>query len=282
MKLFTNIEIRELATSLSLKDRIMVLGSCFADNIGEKLANAGYNVCINPFGTLYNPASIASAVARLECGESFTKEDCVMMGAGADLVCSFSHHTKFARKTESEFLKDANAALREASDFWKDCTKVIVTFGTARVWKHDGKVVSNCLKRPASEFTGEILSMEEIEACLDGMEKPDKEYIFTVSPIRHLSDGAHANTVSKATLLLALDKWLENHGHSYFPAYEIMMDELRDYRFYAEDLCHPNHTAIELIWEKFLKAATLDSEATAIRKNEKDSIRNSHRKILQK
>lgn len=281
MKFFTEVDPGILPVSVSLKDRIMVLGSCFADSIGAKLAAAGFDVCINPFGTLYNPASIAAAVARLESAAPFCESECVQMGAGSELICSYSHHTSFARNSKEEFLQNANAALEAATAFWKSCNKVIITLGTAWVWRHDGKVVSNCLKRPAKEFTHEMLSLEECCSELARIVETgtDKEFILTVSPIRHMSQGAHANTLSKATLQMAADKVTEGARCCYFPSYEILLDELRDYRFYADDLVHPSSQAVELIWEKFLTAAVPAGEHAKVSENEKAARRLAHRPL---
>jgi hypothetical protein len=259
----------------------MVLGSCFADGIGAHLASAGFDVCVNPFGTLYNPASILTAAGRLNEGTPFSEQECVEMGAGAGLVCTFSHHTSFARKTVGEFLENANAALAEASEKWQRCNKVIITLGTAWAWMHDGTVVANCLKRPASEFTHELLGIGTCRACLAKLVSgnPDKEFIFTVSPIRHLSLGAHANTLSKSTLHLALEGVLGPTA-CYFPAYEILLDELRDYRYFADDLTHPSAAAVDYIWEKFSAAAIPGSEYERMRINEKTARLTAHRPIL--
>lgn len=279
MNFYTAVDISDFPVKISLADRIMVLGSCFADNMGARMAASGFNVCVNPFGTLYNPASICNALDRLDGGRSFTADDCVEMGAGAGLICSFSHHTSFARADAHEFLENANARLAEASEFWKGCNKLIVTFGTAMVWRHDGEVVSNCLKRPGNEFVHEMLSEEEAATYMQCIRSYGKETIFTVSPIRHLSEGAHANTLSKATLQLAL----AGIGDiCYFPAYEIVLDELRDYRFFAEDMCHPNQTAISYLWERFLDAAVPACEHGTVKANEKAARRSAHRSITGK
>ncbi len=277
MKLTTPISTVRLRTEIALSDRIMVLGSCFADNIGSRMADSGFNVCVNPFGTLYNPASIATAVSRLTSGTPFTEEDCIEMGAGAGKICSFEHHTSFARPDGKDFLTFANASLAEASAFWRSCNRVIITFGTAMVWMHGGRVVSNCLKRPAKEFSYEMLPVDEICGCIGAITRPvsgatEKRFIFTVSPIRHLGDGAHVNTLSKASLQLAVSR----SGCDYFPAYEIMMDELRDYRFYAEDLVHPSRQAVEYIYEKFSDAAFRPEDLTQISSNEKRAAASRH------
>ena len=253
MKLQTPVTLDPAPVSISYNDRILVVGSCFADEIGERLADAGFKAVTNPFGTLYNPVSIGNALARLSSGVPFTKEDVVEMGAGAGKVCSFWHHTSFARETTEAFLENANAKLEEASAFWKDCNKVIITLGTAWAFRYNetGETVANCLKRPAAEFTRYRLTVAQTAAILNGLvqRNPGKEFIFTVSPIRHLADGAHGNQLSKSTLLLSTE------GLPYFPAYEIMMDELRDYRWWAEDMVHPTKQAAAYLCDRFIEWA---------------------------
>ena len=280
MKLFTRVEPGTSTVEISYNDNVFVLGSCFADSVGMRLLNSGFNVCVNPFGTLYNPLSIAKAIDRLDSGKPFTKDECVRMGAGADLVCSFSHHTSFARADEADFLTGANASLQEAALRWKTCNKVIISLGTVWCYFHDGEVVSNCLKRPQAEFERKALSLAQTSAALRGIieSNPGKEFIFTVSPIRHLADGAHANQLSKSTLLLAVQDVL-GPGREYFPAYEIIMDELRDYRFYAEDLSHPSHVAEEYIWENFISFAVPEDQRARITENLKAWKRSQHRPL---
>ena len=280
MKLFTRVEPGTSTVEITYDDNIFVLGSCFADSVGTRLRNAGFNVCVNPFGTLYNPLSIAKAIKRLDSGEPFTIDDCVRMGAGADLVCSFSHHTSFARAEQAEFLQNANACLQEAALRWKTCNKVIVSLGTIWCYFKDDEVVSNCLKRPQAEFERKALTLEQTTAVLRGIveDNPDKEFIFTVSPIRHLADGAHANQLSKATLLLAVQDVLRP-GCEYFPAYEILLDELRDYRFYAEDLSHPSHVAEEYIWDNFISFAVPQEQRARIDESLKAWRRSQHRPL---
>ena len=253
MKLQTPVTLDPSPVSIGYGDKIAVLGSCFADEIGERLANAGFQVLCNPFGTLYNPVSIGNALARLGSGAPFTEEDVVEMGAGDGRLCSFWHHTSFARDTVDAFLEDANDALKEASARWKECNRVVVTLGTAWAFRFNetGETVANCLKRPAAEFTRYRLTVSQVETILRGLVRrnPDKQFVFTVSPIRHLADGAHGNQLSKSTLLLATD------GLPYFPAYEIMMDELRDYRWWAEDMVHPTKQAAAYLCDRFLEWA---------------------------
>ncbi len=280
MKLFTRVEPGTSSVEISYNDNVFVLGSCFADSVGMRLLNSGFSVCVNPFGTLYNPLSIAKAIERLDSGRPFSKEECVRMGAGADLVCSFSHHTSFARADEADFVVGANASLQDAALRWKTCNKVIISLGTVWCYFHDGEVVSNCLKRPQAEFERKALSLAQTSAALRSIieSNPGKEFIFTVSPIRHLADGAHANQLSKSTLLLAVQDVL-GPGREYFPAYEILMDELRDYRFYAEDLSHPSHVAEEYIWENFISFAVPEDQRARIAENLKAWKRTQHRPL---
>jgi hypothetical protein len=340
LKLQTPVDAGHSSFGISLNDKIFVIGSCFADNIGAKMKDLGLDVCVNPFGTLYNPVSICNSIARLSSGVHFSEDECVEMGAGAGLVCSFSHHTTFARKTAAEFLEYANARLDEASAFWKGANKVIVTLGTAWCYEYTetGEIVSNCLKRDAKEFSRRRLSVAETSALLMNMLKrnPEKDFIFTVSPIRHMKDGAHGNQLSKSTLLLSVDNVLTEAGSiaakadvlseiaslgndiadtpsessekaiadassegnpssntntdalsatqiakaEYFPAYEIMMDELRDYRFYAEDMVHPSQQAVDYLWSRFTDFAFTSQDIQELSRLEDDLRRSRHRPIL--
>lgn len=285
LKLQTPVETGRAAISISLKDRIFVLGSCFADNIGGKMVDLGFDVCVNPFGTIYNPVSVCNSVARLTSGIPFSKDECVQMGAGAGLVCSFSHHTSFARRTEDEFLQVANASLKEASLQWKAASKVIITLGTVWIYEYlrSGETVSNCLKIDAKEFTRRRLSVRETATLLMNMiaRHPEKEFMFTVSPIRHFKDGAHGNQISKSTLLLALDEVLAKFPErcEYFPAYEIVLDELRDYRFYAADMIHPSDQAVDYLWSRFVGFAMPESELPALDARRRELLRAQHRPI---
>ena len=203
------------------------------------------------------------------------------MGAGAGLVCSFSHHTSFARADEEQFLANANLAMEEASAFWKSCNRLIVTYGTAFVWTRDGKVVANCLKRLPAEFDHKMMDVGQCRAHMERVAEiaGGRKLMLTVSPIRHLAQGAHSNTLSKATLQLASDCLVREGKAEYFPSYEIILDELRDYRFYADDLVHPSDKAVEVIWERFLDCCTAPSEREVIRQNEKAARRMAHRPV---
>ena len=288
MKLQTSVTFPASRIPVTPEDRVMVIGSCFADQIGTRMAHAGFQACVNPFGTLYNPISVANALSRLSEGRHFTESECVEMGAGAGLVCSFSHHTSFARPTAEAFLETANEALEDAAAIWQDCNKVLLTLGTIFCYVHDGAVVANCLKRPAAEFEKLEMSLEQVTAVLRSIviNNPGKEFIFTVSPIRHLADGAHLNQLSKSTLLLAVDALQRDpmigQRCEYFPAYEIVLDELRDYRFYAEDMVHPTAQAAGYIWERFLDFAVPASYRSGIVEAEKAWRASQHRPMHEK
>ncbi|MBR1926279.1 MAG: GSCFA domain-containing protein [Bacteroidales bacterium] len=285
LKLQTPVQAGKSRVAVSVNDQVITLGSCFADSIGMRMEELGLNSLANPFGTLYNPVSIRDSIARLASGIPFSPKDCVTMGAGSGLVCSFSHHTKSARRTEEEFLSDANSSLEKASGFWESATKVIITLGTAWCFKHiaTGEIVSNCLKRDAREFDRKRLTVEEVSALLSNLVRgfPGKEFIFSVSPIRHLKDGAHGNQLSKSTLLLAVDEVTKAYPEraDYFPAYEIFMDELRDYRFYAPDMTHPSGQAAEYIWSRFVDWAFPTADIPELLSREKRLAASRHRPI---
>lgn len=285
MKLQTPVADDKCRVGISYNDKIMMLGSCFTDNIGKQLLNYGFDVYVNPFGTLYNPASIYESVLRLIQGTPFTEEDCTQIGAGSERICSFHHHTTFARETRQEFLNNANQALKKASEFFKECNKVIITLGTSWCYRHlaTDRIVCNCLKHPAAEFIREFLPSDQTAAILSSIISAckDKEFIFTVSPIRHFKDGAHGNQLSKSALLLGADSAIRANKKcaDYFPAYEIVMDELRDYRFYAEDMCHPSAQAVDYIRERFLNWALPADEHATLDANIKKFKQSCHRAL---
>ncbi|MCQ2184592.1 MAG: GSCFA domain-containing protein, partial [Bacteroidales bacterium] len=242
---------------ISPGEGVLSLGSCFSTVISDYLGSRGYRVCANPFGTLFNPLSIASSLERLCSGTPFTGDDCIRMGAGSTLWCSLHHYTKFARETPEDFLMNANSALEEACHFWRGCRTVIITFGTAFCFRHlpSGIVAANCLKRDSREFERFRLEVEDIVSLWRPLiaSAAGRRFIFTVSPIRHLADGAHANQVSKATLLLAVERLVCEFPENcfYFPSYEILLDELRDFSWYAQDTVHPSSEAQGVILKRF-------------------------------
>lgn len=283
LKLQTLVEPVLSKVKLSYDDKILIMGSCFADNMGKKMENAGFDVCVNPFGTLYNPISLCNSIQRLSVALPYKESDCVLMGAGAGLYCSFSHHSSFANKEKELFLDNANRSLEQASHFYKNCNKVIITLGTSWCYRYNetGETVANCLKRPAQEFTRYRLRLEDVVNVLSLIVKrnEDKQFIFTVSPVRHFKDGAHGNQISKSILLLAVERLCELFPGrvDYFPAYEIVMDELRDYRFYAEDMLHPSEVTISYLWERFMSVTLVPEEKEKLLINEKLYRQSQHR-----
>lgn len=258
MEFNTRILFRKALFTFSYEEQCILLGSCFAENIGNKLTENKFDVDINPFGILYNPASIADALKMLLYPERFEAKN---LFKNEGLYHSFSHHSRFSATSEKECLEKINNRLTESSDKLKKASRLIITFGTAWVYKlkENDKVVANCHKLPESLFMRNMLTIDNIikewKCLLLALweRNPGIKILFTVSPVRHWKDGAHGNQLSKATLLLAI-QYLQDmfpERIAYFPAYEIMLDELRDYRFYAEDMLHPSPLAVEYIWQRF-------------------------------
>ena len=261
MKLYTTVHVAPSETKIGYGDKILLLGSCFADNIGEKFEEHYFQTTINPFGTLYNPASIAKAVLDMGYGSS---------GMGLvehnGLWHSMMHHGSYSGVDKEEVIARCEESRIQMREALQQASVVIVTFGTAWVYEYEGEVVANCHKLPANRFVRRRLTVDEIvdmwQPIIASM--PDKHWIFTVSPIRHIKDGLHENQVSKAILLQAVDRLMAQQASrtsstsstsctSYFPSYEIMLDELRDYRFYAEDMVHPSAVAVDYIWQRFVE-----------------------------
>lgn len=244
------------------REQIMLVGSCFASNIGNKLKERKFRLELNPFGVQYNPLSIAEVLKRVATGEPF-KESSPELFFHNGMWHSCMHHSDFSRESKEEIVNCINSRLATAHDASFECSTVIVTFGTAYAYyrNSDNTVVGNCHKLPGNMFTRKLLDIDTIVETFSRIIELYKrrnagtKFLFTVSPIRHLRDGAHDNQKSKATLILAIERIMQLYPDDtfYFPAYEIVLDELRDYRFYAEDMVHPSATAIEYIWECFGK-----------------------------
>ena len=267
MLFHTEENIKPLDETIAYGDGLLFLGSCFADEVGGICRGLGFDAVVNPFGVLYNPASIAQSVERLSSGSLFTSDDVIMVGEGQ--YCTFSHNTAFWNSSEKVLLEQVNQSLAEAHALFMKAKWVIISLGTSWVFrdKETQKVVSNCHKLPASQFERQFLSVEESTQFLSEMvrQHPDKQFIFTVSPLRHLKDGLHENQLSKAALLLAVNEVCKVFGNAhYFPAYEILLDELRDYRFYKEDMVHPTEQAVRYIWERFTDFAIDPKEKPAM------------------
>lgn len=248
VKLQTIVDIAPSPWKIGYEDNILLLGSCFADSIGQIMAEHYLNVTCNPFGTLYNPLSIAQALQMTEVPPLIEHDG---------LWHSMAHHGSFSRASRDEAEQAVKASIETMQAALQQASVVIVTFGTAWVYAMSGEIVGNCHKLPESSFTRRRLSVEEIVAAWQPILEryPNKHWLFTLSPIRHIRDGLHENQLSKATLLQAVEqivngKWTNGKSH-YFPSYEIMLDELRDYRFYADDLVHPSSLAVRYIWERF-------------------------------
>ena len=277
MKLNTPVEIKPLEKRLTYRDSILFVGSCFADEIGRRCTERYFDTRVNPFGVLFNPCSISDCLGLLEgyginaeqC--SFIPEDVIETSGG---FCSFHHHGSMARPTAQEFLDNANKVLSDASDFYYREGWVVVTLGTAFIYtdKESGNVVANCHKLPADRFERTMISSDQVYDALSQYvaARPGRQWIFTVSPVRHLADGMHANTLSKATLLLGIEKLVNRYPNAhYFPAYEILIDELRDYRFYADDMMHPSAQAADYIFERFMDFALAVGERPLLAEAEK-------------
>jgi len=268
----TIIKIPSYPFSISYSDKIMIIGSCFAENIGRKLSENKFDVVVNPFGVLYNPMSIKSALTDIITGKNFTEED---LFTNEGLYHSFSHHSRFSATKPEICLENINQSLENARTYIDNLDYLIITFGTAYIYrlKESGNIVSNCHKLPDKLFERERLGIDEIvseyiQLIQQLREKsPALKILFTVSPIRHLKDGAHKNQLSKSILLLAVEQ-LQNSIDDiyYFPAYEIVMDELRDYRFYAEDMCHISDTTVSYLWEQFTAAFVSEEMKLFIRR----------------
>ena len=264
----TEINITPLTQTVSYGDGILFLGSCFADEIGSICRGLGFNALVNPFGVLYNPSSIAQSIKRLQKGTPFTHDDVIEVGG--EFFCTFSHNTDFWCPSEQALLEKVNSHLAEAHTRFHQTKWVVVSLGTSWAFrdKTTGGVVSNCHKLPANRFERVFLSTDQSVTIMNKLLEafPDKQFIFTVSPLRHLKDGLHENQLSKASLLLAVDQVSKSYGNAhYFPAYEILLDELRDYRFYKEDMVHPTDQAVRYIWEKFVEFAIDPSEYPAMK-----------------
>ena len=277
MKLNTPVEIKPLDKRLTYRDSILFVGSCFADEIGRRCTERYFDTRVNPFGVLFNPCSISDCLGLLEgyginaeqC--SFIPEDVIETSGG---FCSFHHHGSMARPTTQEFLDNANKVLADASDFYYREGWVVVTLGTAFIYtdKESGNVVANCHKLPADRFERTMIDADQVYDALSQYvaARPQRQWVFTVSPVRHLADGLHANTLSKATLHLGIQKLVERYSNAhYFPAYEILLDELRDYRFYADDMMHPSAQAADYIFERFMDYALADSDRPMLAEAEK-------------
>ena len=257
MDFFTRIDIPAANFKIDYTSHIAFFGSCFADNISSQFANRKFHTLANPFGTVYNPVSMARQVKAITSGKVFGEED-VFQDARCDrLWHCFDAHSSLSASSREECIEKLNAATTQAREFLQKADVVFITLGTAFVYflKSTGDAVSNCHRQDPSLFERRMIPVEESARALESIVadlhriRADIRIVFTVSPLRHMTDGAHENSLSKATLQLAINKT----GAEYFPSYEVVIDELRDYRFYADDMVHLSKTAEDYIFERMVE-----------------------------
>lgn len=259
MELQTKVHIPLSARKISYQDHVLLLGSCFSDSMAEKMGECYLPHTSNPYGTLYNPLSIAQAMEdlphpSLKGRELEDLQQQAMIVYDKGLYHSLLRHGSFSGTDENEVRRAVAESREQMRQALEQATVVIITFGTAWVYEYEGRLVANCHKLPASAFTRRRLTVNEIVTVWKPILEryKDKHFIFTVSPIRHVKDGLHENQVSKGILLAAVEELTRQDHRSYFPSYEIVLDELRDYRFYAEDMVHPSAQAVQYVWERFV------------------------------
>lgn len=266
MQFTTKIPVQKSSFPIDYDSKIMLLGSCFAENIGKKFSYFKYQATTNPFGIIFNAVSLEKLIRRVVENKKFTENDIFFHN---ELWHCYEVHSELSNPDKDLFLSHLNSILESTHRHIAALTHCIITLGTSWVYSNieTHEIVANCHKVPQKQFTKELLSIEQTEKSLQNIillihsVNPNCHFIFTVSPVRHIKDGFIENTLSKAHLIAAIHSILNkkfstslevtNQNRNYFPSYEIMMDELRDYRFYAEDMLHPNQTAIDYIWLRF-------------------------------
>ncbi len=257
MDLFTKVDIPKTSISIDYSSKLMFFGSCFAENIGRFFVDAKFNCLVNPTGIIYNPLSICKMVNNIVNQKIYDELDFFF---DSNNYCSYDFHGAYSRGTVQEAVALANNCMAEARTFLQDVDVVFITLGTAYVYflaDNPAQPVCNCHKQKPDTFIRRLVSVDEVVSALSDIVynlstiNPNLKIIFTVSPIRHLRDGAHCNRLSKSTLHLGIEQVLQKFDCcEYFPSYEIMEDELRDYRFYAEDMTHPSPLAEKIIWQR--------------------------------
>ncbi len=265
MKLLTEVTLPQYGFRIDHRSSTLLMGSCFTENIGRIMERALFPVCINPFGVTYNPVSVLRGLDALLNKDAYIEND---LDQYDGMWFSFDHYTGFSSPDREASLSGINSIFAEAKKVLAEAKLLVLTWGTSWVYRYNetGNVVCNCHKIPANRFTRSRLTTEEIvetyTAFLPSLfqANPDLKVLLTVSPVRHWKDGAHGNQVSKAALLIAAEALADCFAGrvSYFPSYEIVMDELRDYRFYAADMLHMNQQATDYIWEIFSRVLVSD------------------------
>ncbi|MDR2980495.1 MAG: GSCFA domain-containing protein [Bacteroidales bacterium] len=284
MKFRTEITIPSYPFNITYDDRLLFLGSCFSDHIGNYFKSNGFNSLVNPFGTLFNPFSI-KLVLDMACGKEIFDERYIDFFN--DRWISFAHHGKFSHPDKSTFLTKIQQVLDDTHRMLKQTDYLFITFGTAYHYRHLAKdlEVVNCHKIPAKEFEKNRLTVTEIVVIYQDLiqrlssQNNELKIIFTVSPVRHLGDGFHENQLSKSILHIAIDELVDSERIFYFPAYEIVQDDLRDYRFYAKDLCHPSESGIDYIKEKLETVFFSNETLEKLREVEKINKLGGHREV---
>ena len=264
MKFRTELEIKKLEPSISHQHNLMLVGSCFTENIGEKLKKHKFNVFENPNGILFNPVSVSEAIINVIENKEYTEKDLFKLNEGWH---SWQHHSRFSGTTAEEALSKINSTNKAAHEFLKKADYIMITLGSAWVYTltekalnaTTGTVAANNHKAPNDWFEKRLLRVDQVILVLAtmlnklGAFNPNIKIIFTISPVRHLREGHINNNRSKAVLIQAVHELIEKlEKLIYFPAYELVIDDLRDYRFFAEDLVHPNYYATQYVWEKFI------------------------------
>lgn len=253
IKFTTPVTIPKADFTIAHQTPILLIGSCFTVSVGQKLLDNKFDVTINPNGIIYNPISVFNALQRIIDNQLYTENELLQIN---DKWISFNHHGNFSSDNKVECLNNINSSLNQAHQKLVTAKVVVITFGSAWVYEYASKgIVANCHKIPAKEFKKRLLTVKEILAAFEPIKTALKSVsiIFTISPVRHINDGLHENNLSKSALHLAINNLVEqNKNCSYFPAYEIVIDELRDYRFFKDDLVHPTELAVNYVWEKFV------------------------------
>ncbi len=272
MELQTQIALNSSKYPIDYKSKVLLLGSCFSDSIGEKLSDFQFNVMSNPFGVIFNPVSLYTLIERAIDSKDFVE---------ADFFCdreqwqSYELHSTFNRESLEQSIQEANIALTAFRTYLEKATHLILTLGTAQVYvlKDSQKVVSNCHKQEAKKFVKQLLSISDTEDILKRIQNkvravnPSIRIVYTLSPVRHQKDGFVENQRSKAHLCSAIHTVLDlDTTLDYFPSYELLLDELRDYRFYDRDLLHPNDLAVDYIWERFTRVSMSDKTLEDLKK----------------
>ncbi|MBS2097797.1 GSCFA domain-containing protein [Carboxylicivirga linearis] len=254
----TIVEVESQKKTINYNSQLLFMGSCFAGNIGSYFEETGFNAMVNPFGVLYNPFSIAKAIRQLIRNSAYQDTDLIYHN---EIWQSFDHHSSFNNTDKASCLSNINETLKTGADFLANTDYLFITFGTSWVYKlkESGEIVSNCHKIPSSHFNRELITKESIIETYQDLFKnllklnPSLKIILTISPVRHWKDGAHGNQISKAILLLAVDELCTQFEQvDYFPAYEILLDDLRDYRFFDTDMLHPSAEAVKYIRAQFI------------------------------